>query len=323
MKDTKQMAIVNQINYSGLPEDIQRYIVNFSIPYDRESKLTKDIQTLNSVKDKIGKDVFNIFTTKENLFLDLSNKLEYREIYFLAKKFTILFKTIVTKNIFFDKKIGLSLDNVKEILLNPTKTLYFTNQIQIENTNTNINTVNINFNNNDDVLDFILFFIFGCVKSVVNISFNLSYYNNNCFHVIDKSFYTIIKGLKQGIKLIKLNITSIDTEKAIILAQVLKTNTSLEYIDLTQLQPVEPYTRIYEKGAFALAEALQTNKTLKVLILDGNKIGDAAAYALAEALKINTTLEKLELKWNNLSKNLIDKININQRISLEYNYAFP
>lgn len=313
------MSIVKQINYSDLPEDIQSDIEKFSIPYNRESKLTKDIQTINGLKDKLGEDVFNIFTTKENLFLDLSNKLEYREIYFLAKIFITVFKTSVTKNIFFDKKIVFPLDNVKAILLNPTKTLYFTNQLQIENTD----SVNLNFNNNNDyVIDFILFFIFVCVKSVVNISFNLSYNNDNCFYVIDKSFYTIIKGLKQGIKLTKLNITSIDTEKAIILAQVLKTNTSLEYIDLTQLQPIEPYVRIDEKGAYAFAEALQTNKTLKILILDGNKIGDFAAYVLAEALKRNTTLEKLELKWNNLGKDLIDKIKHDKRISLEHNYAF-
>ena len=177
------MSIVKQISYSDLPEDIQSYIEKFSIPYNRESKLTKDIQTLNGLKDKLGEDVFNIFTTKENIFLDLSNKLEYREIYFLAKIFTTVFKTNVTKNIFFDGKIGLSLDNVKAILLNPTKTLYFTNQFQIENTD----TVNIIFNNNDYVIDFILFFIFVCVKSVVNISFNLSYNNDNCFYVIDKS----------------------------------------------------------------------------------------------------------------------------------------
>jgi hypothetical protein len=309
------MVIVKQINYSDLPEDIQSYIEEFVNPYNRESKLTKDIQTLNSLKKKLGKDVLNLFTTKENLFLDLSNKLEYREIYFLAKIFTTIFKTSITKNIFFDNKIVFPLDNVKEILLNPTKTLYLTNQFQIEN----IDTVNINFN--DCVIDFILFFIFACVKSV-KISFNLSYNNDNCFYVMDKSFYTIIKGLNQGIKLITLNITSIDTEKAIILAQVLKTNTSLEYIDLTQLQPVEPFVRINEKVGYALAEALQINKTLKVLILNGNKIGDAAAYALAEALKKNTTLKKLELKWNNLSKDLIDKIKHNKRISLEYNYAF-
>ena len=309
------MFIVKQISYSDLPEDIQSDIEKFSIPYNRESKLTKDIQTLNGLKDKLEEDVFNIFTTKENLFLDLSNKLEYREIYFLAKIFTTVFKTSVTKNIFFDKKIVFPLDNVKEILLNPTKTLYLTNQFQIKNTD----TVNINFN--DCVIDFILFFIFACVKSV-KISFNLSYNNDNCFYVMDKSFYTIIKGLNQGIKLITLNITSIDTEKAIILAQVLKTNTSLEYIDLTQLQPIEPYVRIDEKGAYAFAEALQTNKTLKILILNGNKISDFAAYALAEALKINTTLEKLELKWNNLGKDLIDKIKHDKRISLEHNYAF-
>ena len=311
------MSIVKQINYSDLPEDIQSDIEKFSIPYNRESKLTKDIQTLNGLKDKLGENVLNIFITKENLFLDLSNKLEYREIYFLAKIFIIVFETNVTKNIFFDGKIGLSLDNVKAILLNPTKTLYFTNQLQIENTD----SVNLN-NNNDYVIDFILFFIFVCINSIVNISFNLSYNNDNCFYVIDKSFYTIIKGLKQGIKLTKLNITSIDTEKAIILAQVLKTNTSLEYIDLTQLQPVEPYVRIDEEGAYAFAEALQTNKTLKILILNGNKIGDFAAYTLAEALKKNTTLEKLELKWNNLGKDLIDKIKHDKRISLEYNYPF-
>lgn len=309
------MATVKQISYSDLPEDIQSYIEEFSNPYNRESKLTKDIQTLNSLKDKLGEDVLNIFTTKENLFLNLSNKLEYREIYFLAKIFTTVFKTSVTKNIFFDKKIVFPLDNVKEILLNPTKTLYLTNQFQIKNTD----TVNINFN--DCVIDFILFFIFACVKSV-KISFNLSYNNDNCFYVMDKSFYTIIKGLNQGIKLITLNITSIDTEKAIILAQVLKTNTSLEYIDLTQLQPVEPYVRIDEKGAYAFAEALQTNKTLKILILNGNKIGDFAAYTLAKALKKNTTLKKLELKWNNLGKDLINKIKHDKRISLEYNYAF-
>lgn len=309
------MSILKQISYSDLPEDIQSDIEKFSIPYNRESKLSKDIQTLNGLKDKLGEDVLNIFTTKENLFLDLSNKLEYREIYFLAKIFTTLFKTSVTKNIFFDKKIVFPLDNVKEILLNPTKTLYLTNQFQIKNTDTDT----INFN--DCVIDFILFFIFACVKSV-KISFNLSYNNDNCFYVMDKSFYTIIKGLNQGIKLITLNITSIDTEKAIILAQVLKTNTSLEYIDLTQLQLVEPFVRINKKVGYALAEALQINKTLKILILNGNKIGDAAAYALAEALKKNTTLKKLELKWNNLSKDLINKIKHDKRISLEYNYAF-
>lgn len=177
------MSIIKQINYSDLSEDIQSDIEKFSIPYNRESKLTKDIQTLNGLKDKLGEDVFNIFTTKDNLFLDLSNKLEYREIYFLAKIFTTVFKTNVTKNIFFDGKIGLSLDNVKAILLNPTKTLYFTNQLQIENTNS------VNFNNNNDyVIDFILFFIFVCINSIVNISFNLSYNNDNVFMLWIKVF---------------------------------------------------------------------------------------------------------------------------------------
>ena len=37
------MVIVKQIKYSDLPENIQSDIEKFSLPYNRESKLTKDI----------------------------------------------------------------------------------------------------------------------------------------------------------------------------------------------------------------------------------------------------------------------------------------
>jgi ABC-type protease/lipase transport system fused ATPase/permease subunit len=53
-----------------------------------------------------------------------------------------------------------------------------------------------------------------------------------------------------------------------------------------------------DEEAKALAEALKTNKRLKILELMNNNIGDEGAKALAEALRENTTLKILELKFN-------------------------
>jgi len=51
-------------------------------------------------------------------------------------------------------------------------------------------------------------------------------------------------------------------------------------------------------GAVALAEALNTNISLKRLNLFNNSIGDEAAMALAKMLKINKTLESLNIGLN-------------------------
>ena len=40
---------------------------------------------------------------------------------------------------------------------------------------------------------------------------------------------------------------------------------------------------------------LQNNQTLKVLRLNGNKIGNAGGMAFAQALQINTTLKSLDI----------------------------
>jgi len=44
---------------------------------------------------------------------------------------------------------------------------------------------------------------------------------------------------------------------------------------------------------------------------------------LSKKLKNNLFYTLEDLKWNNLGKDLIDKIKNDKRISLEYNYAFP
>src|SRR3990172_1066950 len=55
-----------------------------------------------------------------------------------------------------------------------------------------------------------------------------------------------------------------------------------------------------DAGAIAIASELETNNTLKTLILIRNGVGNAGAIALAKALEINTTLERLYLSYNHI-----------------------
>jgi len=57
---------------------------------------------------------------------------------------------------------------------------------------------------------------------------------------------------------------------------------------------------IDKKGAFALAEALKINSTLKELNLWNNNIDTEGGIALADALKSNSSLLNLNLKNNKL-----------------------
>ena len=59
--------------------------------------------------------------------------------------------------------------------------------------------------------------------------------------------------------------------------------------------------QISDKGATALAQALEGNTTLQILYLGDNKISDKGATALAQALEGNTTLQKLYLYNNQIS----------------------
>ena len=53
---------------------------------------------------------------------------------------------------------------------------------------------------------------------------------------------------------------------------------------------------IGDKGAIAIAKALKTNSTLQKIDLGINQIGAKGASAIANALKINFTLQKINLR---------------------------
>ena len=56
-------------------------------------------------------------------------------------------------------------------------------------------------------------------------------------------------------------------------------------------------SNIGDEGAIVLAQALETNQTVKFLYLDENPIGNKGAIAFAKALEKNQVLEELELGW--------------------------
>ncbi|KAF9284564.1 hypothetical protein BGZ68_004599 [Mortierella alpina] len=65
------------------------------------------------------------------------------------------------------------------------------------------------------------------------------------------------------------------------------------------------HNSIGDNGAQALAEALKTNSTLTTLNLAGNSIGDYEAQAQSEALKTNSTLTTLHLTGNSMAGSTI------------------
>ena len=80
---------------------------------------------------------------------------------------------------------------------------------------------------------------------------------------------------------------------AVALAEALKTNQTLTWVDLFS-------NEIGNAGATALAEALKTNPGLSSINLGHNGIGNAGAAALAEALKTNQTLTSISLGGNQI-----------------------
>jgi ribosomal protein S25 len=101
---------------------------------------------------------------------------------------------------------------------------------------------------------------------------------------------------------------------AIALAEALKENTSIIYIDIGE-------SDIGDKGAEALAKAFEINNTLRTIVLDNNKISDYGAKAILEALKVNTTLTNLILKDNTIDTEILnqikEKIEENKHIQLK------
>ncbi|KAF9176569.1 hypothetical protein BGZ50_000303 [Haplosporangium sp. Z 11] len=95
---------------------------------------------------------------------------------------------------------------------------------------------------------------------------------------------------------LSLKIVMIGRNELGILAETLKTNTTLTTLDLGN-------NSIKDSGAVVLSEALKTNLTLTILDLGINSIGNNGAVALSEALKTNSTLTTLNLEGNSVGVN--------------------
>lgn len=115
----------------------------------------------------------------------------------------------------------------------------------------------------------------------------------------DEECWELQRALAKNAVITKVDLASnsIGDGGAAALAELLTTNTRIEVLDLSNRSLGEDGERvgsnkITSAGALALASTLDghQNRTLKVLDLTGNKIGDQGAFALATALKANLTL---------------------------------
>jgi len=329
---SKQVKNVSPFPFSDLPDELRSKILessNYSYrSFNKESKNLKDIQTLNSLNDKLGIDVSNMFTTNENIFIDLNTtKLKNEEIYLLAKIFTKNINLMVTKNIFIDRQNGeidkievalgkvLLLHNLKAILLNPNKKLELTNEHFVFPTyyKEGDDTIIVNLYRHQNIfLDFTLFFIFACIdimrlNSTINIKLDLSHFGPSEPFKNKKNIDTIIFGLK-NLKFIELYINKLYYDHGTIekyvfndivpeLVEPLKTNTTLKHLKLSGM--------ISWQGAKALAEVLKINTTLETLNLYESRMYEHNTRYLAEALVENKKTSLNHLKLTNNAVGLI------------------
>ncbi|CAK8996797.1 LRR and CARD domains-containing protein 3) (Nucleotide-binding oligomerization domain protein 3) [Durusdinium trenchii] len=76
-----------------------------------------------------------------------------------------------------------------------------------------------------------------------------------------------------------------------VIAESLKTNRTLTYIDLS-------WNEVTDVGVQVIAESLKTNRTLTYIDLSWNKVTDVGVQALANALSVNNVLTHLDLNGN-------------------------
>jgi len=321
-----------------IPDDPLMSILELSnTVFDKKSKQLKDEITQTKLKEKLSKTTLDMFSTGNNIIIN--DKLNYREIYLLAKLFvkhikldsdTYFEKVLksVGKTIVKDINIYLnifenifSLNILKTVLLNPTKTLLLTNNKLIDDTNirqylnTDIGETNIhyylNIDNpiflfinpiNDDFFDFQLNFIFFCIDIIKrNGNIILDFTTNTfTFEKYINSFKTIIHSLKQNIPIIKLELLSnlISVEQIIALANALEKNTTLKIINLSDIRFGYKNIQGSSDVSKAIADALKKNTTLTEIYLNENYIEDDGVKAIAEMLKDNKTLRILALGIN-------------------------
>jgi len=88
---------------------------------------------------------------------------------------------------------------------------------------------------------------------------------------------------------------------AIIIAELLKNNTSVERLDLARC-------RIADAGAVALAQALAENTRLEYLNLESNTFGEKGGSAFCDALGKNESVQYLNLMYNSVPVAVQDRI---------------
>eukprot|EP00812_Abedinium_dasypus_P014932 NODE_84_length_2185_cov_250.991080.p1 GENE.NODE_84_length_2185_cov_250.991080~~NODE_84_length_2185_cov_250.991080.p1 ORF type:complete len:675 (+),score=255.98 NODE_84_length_2185_cov_250.991080:3-2027(+) len=134
------------------------------------------------------------------------------------------------------------------------------------------------------------------------------------FH--DRGVELLVEAMKEdpwAYTKIRLRRCNIDNRGAKALAEALQTNKTLTHLWLGGNQ-------IGNDGAKALAEALRTNNALRTLSLYGNQIGNDGAEALADALTTNNTLVYLDLESNRIfndgAKALAEALRTNDTLNM-------
>jgi len=111
--------------------------------------------------------------------------------------------------------------------------------------------------------------------------------------ITTKEAVVLANALRHNEHLRYLNLAwcGIDADGLRELCGALKTNTSISTIDLTN-------NPIGDAGARDLATALFFNKSIETLVLTHCSVGEVGAMELAEALRVNDKLKALNLTWN-------------------------
>jgi hypothetical protein len=282
----------------SLPDDILIYILMFSksLPVNNVMRQIKKTETRTSIEKKKITKISN-------------DKLNYREIYYLAKLYLNNINNFKNNFLLNILKEGLNqstnrlvfnnfslLSHLKNGLLNPTKKLFLTNNKNLIGIQSDIHFVFYINPINDDCLDFQLNFIFFCIDIKKTISCLTLLFVDINFQIFKNSFNTIMLALKLNIpiRLLMFKNNQIN-DKVIEIVEALETNTTLYRLAIDN-------NRIGSYGVREIAKVLKKNTTLKMFSLNSNKIFPSGISALADALKQNTTLTTLNLKFTSIDK---------------------
>ena len=119
-------------------------------------------------------------------------------------------------------------------------------------------------------------------------------------------FNTLNEILKENIKLeeLTLNNCNIGDEELKAFVDILKTNTDTKLLKLdlrNNRLTYNFYNNISDEGAIALANLLQTNRTIRWIDFCNNNIDNKGLKALADVVKTNSKVITLDLLDNNIS----------------------